>query len=608
MKRILFFLSLVCIGKAMQAQYIYTIKADSVKITNTCDTAELIIENHTQNVCGFLFNKGRGRTEFRRGLIRINDSISLIGCDTLKMNPWLQGGNRFGTTGILGTMDNNHVDFYTNSLQRARLTNNGVLQIGNILPDNGDKLQVSNKGGVTVSANLSRSSDRIQIGRYLNSEDGQNALIRTSNDNGATYKNILVERDGYIGLGTSNKPGGWNVGNPALRLYPNGVVNVASNYFMFGYPYGNFNSSALMTYVSNLNEWDYGGNYPNRQNFYYFGTQLGGADGENVRANLKISGRELNFLTGATEGEAMKIAENRNVIIGSQTDDGSKLQVKGVVSLTNSEMADIKSPRFQVLVGDESVNGGTGFLFYGDHTSRPIQIGTGHSNNFRKFYFQTAGQPGDTIACFNFTYNGNVTNGLNFYNYADGSTKLLLTGPGNLVLGSTSDNGNKLQVTGNANVTGNVTVSGSAIRFAGLSGDNSVNRILAADVNGNLYYRDASSLALNETMNSDLAVNGRISAQKMLITQTGRWPDYVFSKHYKLPSLSEVENFISQNNHLPGIPSAAEVEKKGIDVGCNQAAQLRKIEELTLYIIQQDKELKSLKQEIEDLKVLIKGK
>ena len=59
MKRMLFFLVLLCLEKALHAQYVYTIKADSVKITNTCDTAELIIENHTQNVCGFLFNKER---------------------------------------------------------------------------------------------------------------------------------------------------------------------------------------------------------------------------------------------------------------------------------------------------------------------------------------------------------------------------------------------------------------------------------------------------------------------------------------------------------------------------------------------------------------------
>jgi len=66
MNRLLFLLVLVCTGQEIFAQYVYTIKADSVKITNSCDTAELIIENHTQDVCGFLFNKGKGRTEVRR--------------------------------------------------------------------------------------------------------------------------------------------------------------------------------------------------------------------------------------------------------------------------------------------------------------------------------------------------------------------------------------------------------------------------------------------------------------------------------------------------------------------------------------------------------------
>ncbi|HEY8894036.1 MAG TPA: hypothetical protein VIM79_04455, partial [Niastella sp.] len=137
------------------------------------------------------------------------------------------------------------------------------------------------------------------------------------------------------------------------------------------------------------------------------------------------------------------------------------------------------------------------------------------------------------------------------------------------------------------------------------------------DANGNLYYKDAAS-TFNGTLNSDLAVNGTVSAKKMLISQTGRWPDYVFSKQYKLPSLAEVESFINQNSHLPGVPSAAEVEKQGIDVGNNQAALLKKIEELTLYIIEQDKTIKkqndqiidllSLKQEMAELKALIKSK
>src|ERR1044072_1107266 len=120
MKRMIFLLALLCLKQTLHAQYIYTIKADSVKITNSCDTAELIIENHTQAVCGFLFNKGKGRTEFRRALLRLNHSTTLIGCDTLKLNAWLQGGNRFGTIGKFGTLDDNPIDYYTNNTFRGR--------------------------------------------------------------------------------------------------------------------------------------------------------------------------------------------------------------------------------------------------------------------------------------------------------------------------------------------------------------------------------------------------------------------------------------------------------------------------------------------------------
>jgi hypothetical protein len=162
-------------------------------------------------------------------------------------------------------------------------------------------------------------------------------------------------------------------------------------------------------------------------------------------------------------------------------------------------------------------------------------------------------------------------------------------------------NGNRVGM-GTSTPSAQLHTTGS-VRFAGLTNNNSLTRIVVSDANGNLYYKNVdSSSAFNGTLNSDLAVNGRISAQKMLITQTGRWPDYVFSKQYQLPSLTEVENFIKQNNHLPGIPSAAEVEKKGIDVAANQATLLKKIEELTLYAIEQDKKLQKQEEEMAELK------
>ena len=98
-----------------------------------------------------------------------------------------------------------------------------------------------------------------------------------------------------------------------------------------------------------------------------------------------------------------------------------------------------------------------------------------------------------------------------------------------------------------------------------------------------------------------LSVEGTIYTRKLQVTQVG-WADYVFDKNYKLLSLLEVEKFIKKNKHLPHVPSAKEVEKKGISVGDNQAVLLRKIEELTLYMIELNKKVEEQKKEIEQLK------
>ncbi len=90
-----------------------------------------------------------------------------------------------------------------------------------------------------------------------------------------------------------------------------------------------------------------------------------------------------------------------------------------------------------------------------------------------------------------------------------------------------------------------------------------------------------------------LYVNGRICGKELKL-ETSLWPDYVFQEDYKLRTLSEVEKYIKKNNHLPGIVPQKEAIENGIDVGDLQVKLLEKIEELTLYIIQQDKRLKEL--------------
>lgn len=91
-----------------------------------------------------------------------------------------------------------------------------------------------------------------------------------------------------------------------------------------------------------------------------------------------------------------------------------------------------------------------------------------------------------------------------------------------------------------------------------------------------------------------LAVNGSGIFTLVKVTAAANpWPDYVFHNTYKLRPLSEVEQYIQQNNHLPEVPSATEIENNGLDLGGNQAVLLKKIEELTLYAIEQNKKLEA---------------
>ena len=96
-----------------------------------------------------------------------------------------------------------------------------------------------------------------------------------------------------------------------------------------------------------------------------------------------------------------------------------------------------------------------------------------------------------------------------------------------------------------------------------------------------------------------LAVNGQIRAKEIKV-ETG-WSDFVFYDNYNLPTLKEVEKYIKEKGHLKDIPSAKEVEKHGIFLGEMDAKLLQKIEELTLYTIEQEKKIKSQENKISAL-------
>lgn len=222
---------------------------------------------------------------------------------------------------------------------------------------------------------------------------------------------------------------------------------------------------------------------------------------------------------------------------------------------------------------------------------------------------------------------------------------LRLTKNGNVGIG-TSTPSYKLQVSGNSRIDGNFTVNNNifaeqaiqcnnteGIRLKNnggfISGYNNENTIrtgylqflfggavtLAGEGYSGIQLATGGSPRL--TVNYDgtvgigttnpgtykLAVEGTVGARKVKVTQETPWADYVFDSSYQLKPLNQVEQFIQENKHLPEIPTAAEVKKEGIDLGDNQVLLLKKIEELTLYIIQQNKRIEALEKQQKEAKV-----
>jgi len=105
------------------------------------------------------------------------------------------------------------------------------------------------------------------------------------------------------------------------------------------------------------------------------------------------------------------------------------------------------------------------------------------------------------------------------------------------------------------------------------------------------------------TINPDakLAVNGTIHSKEVKVDMTG-WSDFVFKKEYNLPTLEQVEKHIVKNGHLENIPNEEEVLKYGINLGEMNAKLLQKMEEMTLYMIEQNKRMNKIEKENQELK------
>jgi len=200
------------------------------------------------------------------------------------------------------------------------------------------------------------------------------------------------------------------------------------------------------------------------------------------------------------------------------------------------------------------------------------------------------------------------------------TTMVLKAENGNVGIGTTSPS-EKLEVNGNTLINGQITALGgtpvlklndndasntvemaSWVSFqaqgiekgyVGFGSENN-NYLYLINQDGDLYIKGNKI-----TIDGYTVVNGNLESQKVKVTATpGSVPDYVFQPNYKLQTLNELEAFIKANSHLPNIPNAKEIETNGQDVGDLQLKLLEKIEELTLYLIQENKENSNLKKQM----------
>jgi len=385
-----------------------------------------------------------------------------------------------------------------------------------------------------------------------------------------------------------------NVGGPQLT-HNDGTVFAADEYFLGGAAYTN--SSAL---VSSLYQSE---RYASSKNIYY---NMGVPNG-NYRVTLHFA--EIYY--GATGGESGGV--------GTRIFD---VNIEGILVLDNYDIiADVGSETEVAKTFDVTVNDGVMNFHLTSETA------DGGSNNPKLSAIEVVDlstieteaptQPQvsysttDTTISLSWSSTDNVA--VTGYNLSiNGGNPVTLTPPNSTsyqFTGLTANTAYQIAINAYDDAGNNSLYTYLTLTTDGSSGSSGGGTVSSSwlDVvsSTNIYYNDGNvGIGTTDPGTWKLAVNGNIRSKEIKVESD--WADYVFDKNYDLPTLEEVEHHIKEKGHLMNIPSASEVARDGILLGDINKRLLEKIEELTLYVIQQNKQIQDLNSKVEQQQDQIK--